>query len=53
MWFSPDGTEMKDEDWQTGFVKCLIMLLSSTTIDIRDYRGEPVKDDTFLLMFNG
>ncbi len=27
-------------------------MLSGDTIDVRDYKGEPIPDDTFLLLFN-
>jgi isoamylase len=52
MWFAPNGAEMKEADWQNGFAKCIGVLLSGTTSDVRDARGEPVRDDTFLLLFN-
>ncbi len=43
---------MKEADWQNGFAKCVGVLLSGTTSDVRDPRGEPIRDDTFLLLFN-
>src|SRR5260370_25094760 len=52
MWVNSSGAEMKDQDWTNGFAKCLGMLVSGSTIDIRDFKGEPVRDDTFLLLFN-
>jgi len=52
MWFAPHGAEMKAADWQNGFAKCIGVLFSGTTSDVRDARGEPVRDDTFLLLFN-
>ena len=52
MWFHTDGTEMSDEQWGSSFVRCLGMLLSGKTMDVRDERGEPIVDDTFLLLFN-
>jgi isoamylase len=52
MWFNPSGAEMNDQDWTNGFAKCLGMLVSGSTIDIRDFKGEPIHDDTFLLLFN-
>jgi isoamylase len=52
MWFAPNGAEMKAVDWQNGFAKCIGVLFSGTTSDVRDQRGEPVRDDTFLLLFN-
>ena len=52
MWFNPGGTEMTDEEWNAGFVRCLGMLLSGKAIDVRDEQGEPIVDDTFLVLFN-
>ncbi len=52
MWFNPGGTEMTDEEWNSHFVRCLGMLLSGKTIDVRDEHGEPIVDDTFLVLFN-
>jgi isoamylase len=52
MWFSPNGSEVKEADWKNGFAKCVGLLISGATIDIRDAQGEVVKDKTFLLLFN-
>jgi isoamylase len=52
MWFNPGGTEMTDEEWNTSFVRTLVMLLSGDTMDVRNYKGEPIQDDTFLLILN-
>ena len=52
MWFDPAGTEMTDAEWHSHFVRSLGMLLSGKAIDVRDERGEPIVDDTFLVLFN-
>ena len=52
MWFNPGGTEMNDDEWTTGFVRTLGMMLSGDTIDVHDEHGEPIRDDTFLLLCN-
>jgi isoamylase len=52
MWFNPSGAEMNGQDWTNGYAKCLGMLVSGSTIDIRDFKGESIHDDTFLLLFN-
>jgi isoamylase len=51
-WFSPNGAEMGEADWTNGFAKCLGMLVSGVIRDIRDGEGEPILDDTFLLLMN-
>lgn len=52
MWFTPHGREMTDEEWRFDYVRCLGMLLSGDTMDVRDAHGEPIRDDTFLLLLN-
>ena len=52
MWFNPGGIEMTDQEWNSHYVRCLGMLLSGKTIDVRDEFGEPIVDDTFLVLFN-
>jgi len=52
MWFTPGGSEMTDEEWNFSFVRCLTILLSGDTMDVRTPQGEPIRDDSFMLMLN-
>ncbi len=52
MWFNPGGNEMTDEEWNSPFVRCLGMLLSGDTIDVQNFKGEPIRDNTFLILIN-
>ncbi len=52
MWFNPGGSEMSEEEWASPFVRCIGMLLSGDTIDVFNFEGEPIRDDTFLLLIN-
>ncbi len=52
MWLNPAGAEMAEEEWGTHFVKTLGLMLNGDTIDVRDWHGNPIRDDTFLLLFN-
>jgi glycogen operon protein len=52
MWFNPGGNEMSEEEWAHPFVRCLGMLLSGDTMDVFNFQGEPIRDDTFLLLIN-
>jgi isoamylase len=52
-WFRPDGGEMTDDDWQTGFAKSVGVFLNGDALPDPDPRGRPVSDDSFLLLFNG
>ncbi|GAB2464338.1 glycogen debranching protein GlgX [Jatrophihabitans fulvus] len=50
-WFSPDGSEMAEEDWDAG-VGTIAVFLNGNGIAERDPRGERLVDDSFLLVFN-
>ncbi len=51
-WFTPDGTEMTDEDWGASFAKSVAVFLNGHGIPGRDERGQRVLDDSFVLCFN-
>jgi glycogen operon protein len=51
-WFTPGGTEMSDQDWQTGFAKSLGLFLNGDAIHTLDEHGQRVVDDSFYVMFN-
>jgi len=52
MWFNPGGNEMSDEEWASPLIRCLGMLLSGDTADVLNFQGEPIRDQTFLLLIN-
>jgi glycogen operon protein len=51
-WFTPGGEEMTDDDWSAGFAKSLTVFLNGDGISEPDQRGQRVRDDSFLLLFN-
>ncbi|HYF03862.1 MAG TPA: glycogen debranching protein GlgX [Patescibacteria group bacterium] len=51
-WFSPDGTEMSDEDWNSGFAKSLGVYLNGKGIHSMGPKGELIIDDSFYIIFN-
>jgi glycogen operon protein len=51
-WFTPDGDEMTDEDWGSGFGRSVSVYLNGQGIPDRNSRGERVVDDSFVLCFN-
>jgi glycogen operon protein len=51
-WFSPDGSEMTDDEWGTAGVRTVGLQLAGDAIDETDERNRPVIDDTFLLLLN-
>ncbi|HEY7334162.1 MAG TPA: glycogen debranching protein GlgX [Bryobacteraceae bacterium] len=51
-WFRPDGKEMGQEEWHAGWIRCIGMLLNGRTLDDVNGIGEPLVDDTFLILLN-
>ena len=51
-WFRPDGSEMDDEDWESGFAKSIAVFLNGDAIPTPGQRGEQIMDDSFLLLLN-
>ena len=51
-WFRPDGKEMAAEEWTNGFTRSLGLRLAGDAIEEVDESGRPIRDDTFLLLFN-
>jgi isoamylase len=51
-WFQPSGEEMTEQDWDSGFGKCVVAFLNGQGISEVDPRGERVTDDSFLLCLN-
>jgi len=52
VWLSPDGAEMRPQDWDENRARTVGMFLNGDSIRERDVRGEPVTDVNFLLCFN-
>jgi isoamylase len=52
VWLTPAGRKMTDNDWQTGYARSLTVFLNGDAITEPGPRGEPVRDDSFLLLFN-
>jgi isoamylase len=50
--FEPNGKEMSDVAWKTGWVKALGVRLAGDVINEVDERGEPIRGDTLLLLVN-
>jgi isoamylase len=51
-WLRPDGSEMTEADWGSGFGHAIAMYLNGNGIGDRDARGERVVDDSFFLCFS-
>ncbi|HLI84392.1 MAG TPA: glycogen debranching protein GlgX [Bryobacteraceae bacterium] len=51
-WLRPDGGEMTEEEWHAGWVRCIGFKLSGRTLEDVNGVGEPIRDETYLIMFN-
>ncbi len=51
-WLRPDGSEMTEEDWDSGFGKSIAVYLNGKGIPDLDQRGHQVTDDSFVVCFN-
>ena len=51
-WLTPAGRQMTDNDWQTGYARSLTVFLNGDAITEPGPRGDTVRDDSFLLLFN-
>ncbi len=52
VWLSPEGREMQDEDWTQDYARCLGVYLAGEELIEVDEQGQPLADDSFLLLFN-
>ena len=52
VWLRPDGTEMAEQEWQQDHARALGVFLSGDGLNDVDARGQPVTDDSFVLLFN-
>jgi isoamylase len=52
VWLTPAGREMTDSDWHTGYARSLTVFLNGDAITEPGPRGEVLRDQSFLLLFN-
>jgi glycogen operon protein len=51
-WFTPEGKEMTQRDWERAQASALSVFLNGNAISEPGPRGERISDDSFLLLFN-
>ena len=51
-WVTPEGREMNDSEWAQDFARSLGVYFAGDALDETDRRGQPVQDDSFLLLLN-
>jgi isoamylase len=51
-WLKPDGSPMTHDDWNSGLADAIGIFLNGEAMPSVDHRGEPIVDDSFLLLLN-
>lgn len=51
-WLNTDGNEVSDEVWNTEWTRSICVMLNGQTLQITDEQGNPVVDNSFLLIVN-
>ena len=51
-WYNTDGSELADDAWNTSWNRALAVMLNGKTLEITDEDGQPIYDDSFLIMVN-
>jgi glycogen operon protein len=51
-WFLPEGNQMSDENWATGFAKSLAVYLNGMALRATGPKGQKIVDDSFYIIFN-
>ncbi len=50
-WFGPDGSEMNEDNWNSGYAKSLAVYLNGLELGTGS-KGERITDDNFYIIFN-
>lgn len=51
-WFTPDGIQMEEENWNTVYVHAIGIFLNGKDVHLRDAEGNEITDNTFYIVFN-
>jgi isoamylase len=51
-WMRPDGRKMTQRDWRNGGARAIGVFLNGDELAMQTVRGEAVRDESFLLLFN-
>jgi isoamylase len=51
-WYGTDGNELSDQAWSEGWNKSIGLMLNGKTLGVMDDEGNPVVDDSFLILVN-
>ena len=51
-WYNADGMEMNQDAWNAAWMRSVSVMFNGNTLDQMDEMGQPIVDDTFLLLLN-
>ena len=51
-WYGDNGEEMTQEQWNAGWMRSIALTYNGTTLDQVDVMGQPISDDSFLVLLN-
>jgi len=51
-WFGTNGKELSEQAWNAGWIRTLGMMLNGSTLNTTDQLGNPIADNSFLLLVN-
>jgi isoamylase len=51
-WFSAEGSEVSDEEWNAGWTRAIALMLNGRTLQVMNEDGDWLIDDSFLLLVN-
>ncbi len=51
-WYNTNGEEFSETSWSEPWNKSLALMLNGNTLQVSDEDGNPVKDDSFLMVIN-
>ncbi|MGH8653678.1 MAG: glycogen debranching protein GlgX [Gammaproteobacteria bacterium] len=52
LWFTPQGQEMTEEEWNESFARCFGVYLAGDALEEVDRQGRPIKDSSFIMLVN-
>jgi isoamylase len=51
-WYNTNGEDFKEENWNADWNRSLGLMLNGKTLNVTDEEGNPVADDSFLILIN-
>jgi len=51
-WYGADGHEMTEAEWTAEWTRSMGLMLNGKTLQVSDENGDPMQDDSFLILVN-